>query len=237
MKRGAATVGVLAWALTGAVGPAAAWDHLDGDQTSMEPGADITDLYSWMSPDGKRVNMILNVTKGAAADAKFPDNVQYVFHTASRAAVRSNEGARAVTVLCTFDASQAISCWAGKQFVSGNASQPAGITNSNGTLRVFAGVRNDPFFMNKQGWDVFAETVHRGNRMGYVWDAAMCPQFAPERARRAMNELKTADERGSAGFDHYASLNVMSIVLSVDKAVLTADGPIVSVWASTNRTP
>lgn len=214
-----------------------AWDHLDGDQTSMEVGADITDLYSWMSPDGKRLNLILDVTKGAAADARFPSSVQYVFHTAGRTAPAAAEGRRPVAIVCTFDAGQVASCWAGRHYVTGDASRPEGIASADGKLRVFAGVRNDPFFMNKQGWDVFAETVHRGNRMGYVWDGAMCPQFAPDRAKRALNELKTADERGSVGFDHYASLNVQSIVVSVDKTLLTADGAIVSVWASTNRAP
>jgi hypothetical protein len=231
---GAVVLGVVG----GGTRAAWAWDALDGDQTSMEVGADITDLYAWMSPDGARVFLILNVTKGAAADAKFPTNVQYVLHTASRPSAKAPEGARPVDVICTFDAAQAISCWAGGDHVTGDASAPAGIASESGRLRVFAGPRNDPFFMNKAGWDVFAEIVHRGNRpSGYTLDGAGCPTITPERSQRALADLTFADERGSTGFDAYASLNVQSIVLSIDKRLLTRDGPIVSVWGSTNRAP
>jgi hypothetical protein len=233
----AAVAAVAAVALGTAMPTARAWDHEDGHQTPMEVGADITDLFAWMSPDGARVNLVLDVTQAAAMNATFPTNVQYVFHTASRSKAGGPEGKNPTTIICTFAANQAVSCWVGpgKDYVTGDARNSPGITSESGRIQVFTGVRNDPFFMNRQGWDVFADTVHRGNRTPYVWDAAGCPLISEDRVLRLRNELKTSDERGSGAFDFYASLNVQSIVLSVDKRLLTADGPILSVWASTNR--
>ncbi len=49
-----------------------------------------------------------------------------------------------------------------------------------------------------------------------------------------MNKLKQ-DGAGGAGKDKFAGANVLSIVVSVDKAVVTPGGPVVAMWASTNR--
>jgi hypothetical protein len=216
-------------------GRAAAWEAADGEDTRLEVGADISDLYAWMSPDGARVNLVLDISQAGAAGGSFRSDLQYVFHTASRATPTGPEGPHPVTILCSFDDGQMISCWAGGIYVNGDASQEAGLSSPSGRLRVFAGLRNDPFFMNKDGWDVFSDTVHRGNRAVYMWDAAGCPYFTPDRTQAVLNELKTSDERGSTGFDYYQSRDVQSIVLSIDKGLLTADGPILSVWASTNH--
>ncbi|TMA23646.1 MAG: DUF4331 domain-containing protein, partial [Deltaproteobacteria bacterium] len=73
-----------------------------------------------------------------------------MFHTSSLSAFGSAAGSTQ-DIVCTFDAAQKLSCWAGNEYVSGDASNPAGLASGSGKLRVFAGLRDDPFFFNLHG--------------------------------------------------------------------------------------
>src|SRR5215471_21482537 len=59
-------------------------DHVDGPAASADPAADITDVFTWMSPDAQSVFLIMSLVRNATTASRFSDSVQYVFHTTSR---------------------------------------------------------------------------------------------------------------------------------------------------------
>ncbi|HEY3593709.1 MAG TPA: DUF4331 family protein [Polyangiaceae bacterium] len=230
-----ATIGVAGFTST-----AIAADHADGPAASMDPAADITDVYSWVSADGAKTYLVMDVfpfavaSADAAASAKFSNAVQYVFHTVSQAAYGAATST-ALNVICTFDAAQTISCWAGSEYLHGNASAVAGLSSASAKMRVFAGLRDDPFFFNLAGFAA-AEATVIGAKSGLTFDAAGCPILDGPTSALLVRELSTnpATDGGPAQ-DFVGGANVLSIVIELDTTVLTAGGPIMSVWASTNR--
>jgi len=208
-------------------------DHLDGPGVLTDPAADITDVFAWTAADGQHLNLVMDVFPAASATAKFSNTVQYVFHTSSTTAF----GAAATStedIVCTFDASQVISCWAGTEYVNGNANVAAGIASTSGKLRVFAGLRDDPFFFNLGG---FKDTVSAVKQAApsLTFDAAGCPAINASTSAALVN-LLTHTQNGSApAVDFFSGFNVLAIVLQVDLSIVNKGGPVVSVWGSTNR--
>lgn len=219
-------------------------DHLDGQEVTKDPASDITDLYSWVSPDGTKTYLVMNVAPLARVTAtdtapasKFSDAVQYVFHTTSMPSYGA--AGTPLNVICTFDAAQVISCWAGSEYVHGDASNTAGITSASGKLKVFAGPRDDPFFFNLDGFKDVAKTVAdtiKNNPGSLNLDGTGCPHLGGT-ANVLKNKLKADPhvDGGGAAKDFFKGLNVLSIVIAIDTSVLTSGGPMLSVWASTNK--
>jgi Domain of unknown function (DUF4331) len=207
-------------------------DHLDGPAASADPAADITDLFAWMSSDAKTVYLVMDVVPLASTASRFSNAVQYVFHTTSRATFGATSF-KTVDIICTFDTSQRISCWAEDEYINGDASSTAGISSSSGKLRVFAGLRDDPFFFNLDGFKNAAHTttVAKGS---LTFDAAGCPTGPPEALTTVATQLGTAPDGGTAQ-DFFKGLNVLAIALAMDKTIVTPGGPILGVWASTNK--
>jgi hypothetical protein len=222
--------GALALSVLSAASWAMAADHLDAPGAIADPTADITDLYTWT--DQGNVVFVLNVTPLAAnPGAKFSDKVQYVIHTESSA--KFGMAGELSNIIVTFDANQKASVWVGeKEYVTGDASATTGLASADGKFKVFAGLRDDPFFFNLEG---FKETVAivDGAAAGLTFDAAGCPALTPATSAALVKQLKTAKGGGPA-VDFFAGKNVLSIVLSIDKSLLNAGGPIMSAWASTN---
>ena len=216
-------------------------DHTDGPMASADPAADITDLFAWTSADGKSLNLAMDVFPAASATSKFSDAVQYVFHTASRPAFGMPAGARQ-DIVCTFDSAQRISCWAGSSYVTGDASNTAGLASGDGKLRVFAGLRDDPFFFNLDGFkDAVADVKATAAANGLpAPDAAGCynlgnPGTSGTIANALVKDLTHTSHGANPPVDHFAGLNVLAIVLTVDLSIVNQGGPVVSVWGSTNR--
>ena len=64
------TVGVLAAVLLSPLAIAA--DHADGTPTTLnnpDASADITDLFAWMTSDGTKLNLVMDVFPGAMGGA------------------------------------------------------------------------------------------------------------------------------------------------------------------------
>jgi hypothetical protein len=204
-------------------------DHLDAPAAKADPAADINDLYTWN--DGDNVVLAMTVFPAAPATAKFSDATQYVFHTSSAATFGA--AATDLNIICTFDAAQKIQCWAGAdEYVTGDASQAAGATSASGKLKVFAGLRSDPFFFNLEGFRNAVTTV-KGAAGSLNFDAG-CPLVDPGTSTALVGQLGTSPDGGAAQ-DFFKSLNTLAIVVSVDKTVVTKGGPIVASWASTNK--
>lgn len=225
--------GLLALTVTSVASWALAADHRDGPQVKTDPPADINDLYSWV--DGDNIVLALTVLPQAGADAAFSPDVQYVFHTQSHAAFGAT--GTPLDIICTFDAAKMIQCWAGAdEYVTGDASVPAGISSASAKFKVFAGLRDDPFFFNLDGFNDTIDTVI-GAAGGLIFDAAGCPGIDGATSGVLVSKLSTdpnSTPPGGAAKDFFAGLNTLAIVISIDKTLLTGGGEIMSVWASTN---
>jgi len=211
---------------------ALAADHQDGAAVLTDPSTDINDVFAWTSPDGTRLNLVMDVFPAATTAAKFSNVAQYVFHTTSSPAY-GMPAAASEDILCTFDTSQIISCWGGGEYLHGDASSTAGIASASGKLRVFAGVRDDPFFFNLDGFKATAAAVH--NAAGSLtFDAAGCPALDATTSTALVTQLKSAPGGGPPS-DHFRGLNTLAIVVQIDKSLVTKGGSTVGVWASTNK--
>jgi hypothetical protein len=223
-----------------AASTALAADHLDSPAEKANLAQDITDVYTWV--DSGNVVLIMNVNPGATAATKFSNAVQYVFHTASAAAYPQTSP-KATDVICTFDTTQKISCWVGTaDYVTGDASMPAGLTSTSGNVKVFAGLRDDPFFFNLGGFKDAEADVEAAT--GLTADAAGCPQLNAATTMALDKDIAGSNHGAGPAVDFFApnastnpgySGNVLSIVVSVKSSLLTSGGPIMSVWASTNK--
>jgi len=204
-------------------------DHLDAPATVADPAADINDVYTWQ--DGTKTVFVMTVFPAAGAEAAFSDAVQYVFHTASGSGYGSvNE---ATDIICTFDAAQMVSCWVGADgdYVHGDASATAGLTSDSGMTKVYAGLRDDPFFFNLVG---FQETVSIivGAASSLTFDAAGCPGVDAGTSTVLVNQL-ASDADGNAAADFFAPLNTLALVVEVDTSLVTSGGSTVAVWGAT----
>ena len=219
-------------------------DHADGPGASLDKTADLADLYSWISPDKHTTYFAMDLGKDVQPGTKFSNTVKYVFHTSSMPAYGATGAAvKKVDIVCTFDAGtpQKASCWIGgnptKDFISGNpsATGSSALTSKSGKIKLFAGLRNDPFFFNLAGFQGVAAQVHAAaGSLSFNSDG--CPALGATGQALATG-LTTTDGMSSSapGTDTFAPFNTLAIVLAVDTTLVTAGGPIVSVWASTNN--
>jgi hypothetical protein len=213
---------------------ARAADHRDGPAATADPAADINDVYAWMSPDGAKVWLVMTVFPDAKTTSKFSNAVKYVFRLNSRPATALlMTPTERTNIVCTFDTAQKISCWLTNMdnsvgaYVSGDASATAGIESADKKIKVFAGLRDDPFFFNLTGFNNVAGVVKQAAG-GLMFDTNGCPKLDMQTSMAAVNGLKT-------GSNDFKAFNALAIVISVDKALVTKGGPLLGVWASTNK--
>src|SRR5215475_344689 len=152
--------------------PAAhASDHLDTPTVIADPAADVADVFAWTSADGRRLNLVMTIV-----GKQFSDRLQYVFHVDS--GPRFGDTTAATSILCRFDAAGAAECWAGgADYVRGDASRPDGLEGRNRRFRVFAGLRDDPFFNNVKGTRAALGKVAGALQSGIDVDVADCPRL------------------------------------------------------------
>src|SRR5688500_9735998 len=86
--------------------PAIAANHLDTPTVIAEPRADIGDVFAWMSPHTRRLNLVMTIV-----GRSFSDQLSYVFHVDSGR--RFGETTQTLTIECRFTSSQAVDCKAG----------------------------------------------------------------------------------------------------------------------------
>ncbi|MEZ4252253.1 MAG: DUF4331 family protein [Polyangiales bacterium] len=216
--------------LVGLTGSAFAADHLDSPAAQAEPTADITDLYAWMSSDATKLNLVMDVAPDAGDAMSFGTSTVYAFHVNSSAGYGMAQ--TETLVRCQFYDEDAIECWAGDEYVTGDPSDPAGIVSSSGRLRVFAGLRNDPFFFEFVG---FSETLTavRAAAGSLTFDENGCPALDEATSAALVGQLQSG-AAGAAASDTFAGQNVLSLVVQIDDAVVTSGGDVLGVWASTH---
>jgi len=232
MKKRLATIGLIVAGGTFANGLMAA-DHIDAPGATAEPTADITDLYAWMSSDATNVNLVLDVFPLAGDDAGFSTDVVYVFHLNSSMAY--GEAQTETQILCQFYTATNIECWGGGEYVEGDPSADAGISSDSGAMKIFAGKRNDPFYMEFEGFTETTAIVKDAvMNNALTFDGDGCPLLDSATGTALRTQLQSG-ANGAAASDFFAGADVMSIVVQIDKSAVTGGGPLLGVWASTHQ--
>lgn len=256
---GVAGVGLVAALVATQTGHAA--DHLDSSTLAGNPLADINDVYVWMNGDATKVNLAMSISPADPGDRAFGPDVQYVFHVTSKEQLGVLvPGGNETRVICTFESSTSAQCWIAdssgtKDYVTGDPSNPAGITSTSGKVRLFAGRRSDPFFFNLQGFrDAVGAVRTVANTAGFVADAAGCPtacgatDLMCNNSAAAVRDLLGAQRPVPTpapvpacpdnNRDCFINLNVLAIVLQVDKTLFNSGtNTTLAVWGSTHATP
>ncbi len=236
---------LLGGALTGAVLAAAlgystrarSADHLDAPATTADPAADINDVFSWV--DGTNMVLAMTVTPNAPAGTAFSNATQYVFHTQSGATYGATTAAEK-DIIATFDATGKISLWVGTdEYVTGDASATTGLASADGKVKVFAGLRADPFFFNLTGFKYTVAQVDALEEAGAIQalgdNDAGCLQIDSVHAGAIRGWLQNGADGGGGPVNDFATFNALAIVVSVDLTLINGGGPITAVWGSTHK--
>lgn len=215
----------VAWTIFAAcalIAPLAA-NASDHGSASVVDGADLTDLYAWMTPDGSRLNLVANLTTTSTAPA-FTE-VVYVFHIGSGATL--GDQVEETTVQCAFEADRTLHCWAGlDEYAAGDpAVSPDGIDSDSGDLRIWSGYRSDPFYWNQAG---FVAAVGQAQTASAAADHRGCKRLDPSRTASIASQLT------SGGVNALAGNKVVTLAVQVHRSVITRGGSVVAVWASTH---
>ena len=229
-------------------------DHLDAPAASANHMADITDVYAWMNTMHSKVNLIMDVSPAEDGSHHFGPSVQYVFHVMSHpgssVATAFGSTGTETKIICTFASDTSIQCWvvghdgSTLDYVMGDPSNPAGLTSPDGKVRVYAGLRSDPFFFNFNGFVDAVAAVDGaegsdGSGLDQTLDAHGCPQLGANAAPIAAYLSETTGSGSGAhlgsAMDPFASFNVQAIVLQVDNSLLNQGSNfLLSVWGSTH---
>jgi len=133
---------LLALSLLAALATAQAADHRDGPLATNDPTADINDVYTFTDPtDPTRVVIAVTAVPLATTNSRFSDVVDYRIHI-------DNGAANGTTVItCTFpaEATRVLCRGAGDTLY---AEGPLNRTIDADDLKIWAGLRDDPFFFD-----------------------------------------------------------------------------------------
>ncbi|HMA50096.1 MAG TPA: hypothetical protein VKP60_10105, partial [Magnetospirillaceae bacterium] len=182
---------------------AQASDHLDTPSVIANPSADIGDLYGWMSPDGKSLNLVMDIV-----GRSFSDRLDYVFHIDS--GPRFGETPASLTITCRF---------------------PDGVSPDCGDkahIRVFAGPRDDPFFNNVKGTREAYKVASDALEAGAPLDKAGCPVLP---AKAISEQFRHTD--GGPATNFLKGWPTSAIVISIDIETAAKGGPVLALWSAT----
>jgi len=127
-----------------------AHDHRDSPSATSAPVADILDYYAFMNPACRtsggsgcesppdELILALTVNPFATTESRFSESVVYHIYFENDVGVKSQ-------IDCSISAEQVVTC-AGLNGLS--VSAPVGEVGVNGDIRVFAGLRDDPAFLD-----------------------------------------------------------------------------------------
>ena len=205
-------------------GQAHASDHLDSPTVIADPRADIGDLYAWTAPDGRHLNLVM-----AIVGHSFSDRLTYAFHIDSGRKFGATSAS--VTIACRFPAPGQADCRLGDDIAAGAAETAQGLRSRSGRLRVFAGLRDDPFFNNVRGTRAAYNVADRALKAGAPLDAAGCATFDAPTVAAIRHEWSHTE--GGPAKNLLAGWTPASIVVQVDLKAVAKGGPILAVWGDT----
>jgi hypothetical protein len=209
--------------LLAAAGPARASDHLDTPSVIADPRADIGDIFAWTSPDKRKLNLVM-----AIVGHGFSKDLAYVFHVDS--GVRFGKTTATTTISCRINGAET-RCEAGGDEVQGDASRPDGLESRHRRFRVFAGLRDDPFFNNVKGTREAYDFAAAALKAGAPLDEAGCPAF--DKATSAGILDRWRHTRGGPAQNLLAGWTPASLVISIDLPAVSRGGKLLAVWGET----
>lgn len=136
-----------------------AGDFADSTFADQDPVADLLDLYAFVDPfyqtqggvgcenPPDELILALTLNRGASGASLFSDAVEYHFYL-------DNDSEQVLQIDCLFTAEQVVTC-AGMGGLSVQA--PVGEVGVSGDIRVFAGLRDDPFFIDEEAMEQFGQ--------------------------------------------------------------------------------
>jgi hypothetical protein len=209
---------------------AASWseasDHLDTPTVIANPSADIGDIYAWTAPDGQHLNLIMDIVGHS-----FSDKLEYAFHIDSGRALGKTTAT--VVITCRFQSAGSIECRADNiDIARGDPRGPTGILSLYDHFRLFAGLRDDPFFNNVRGTRAAYQTAQAALKAGASVDAAGCPNFDRATSRAILDQWKHTD--GGPPKNFLAGWLASAIVISIDLNVVNKGGKLLAVWGTTS---
>jgi hypothetical protein len=201
-------------------------DHLDSPTTVANPQADIADVYAWTAPDGRRLNLAMTIQGHS-----FSEKVQYVLHVDSGKVFGHTTSSTLIS--CRFATATAVSCQLGNaDSVSGDPTNPAGLEGRNHRFRVFAALRDDPFYNNIKGLLGAYHAANDAIKNGAAVDTAGCAHFDTATTQAIRDQMEHTE--GGPAQNLLRNWSVSAIVLSVDLSTVTKGGKLLAVWGSTS---
>jgi len=203
---------------------ARASDHLDSPSVIADPRADIGDLYAWTSADGQKLNLVMTIVGHT-----FSDKLRYTFHVDS--GPRFGRTTATTTIDCRLATPTEMECRAGfGDYARGDASSDG--LDGRERFRVFAGLRDDPFFNNVKGTRAAYNTAVAALKSGAKLDEAGCPAFDAATSRAILDQWRHTD--GGPAQNFLAGWTPASLVVAIDLDVVAKGGPLLAVWATTS---
>jgi len=209
-------------------------DHQDTPEVELNPAADMTDVYAFPGAAPDRVVLVLNswafITPAQTSNTNFDPNLLYQFKIDN-----NTDGIEDAVIQITFNgtgADQTVEVrgpmappvpGAMGNTVATVAPAVTGkintILGSAGSMQVFAGWRDDPFFIDlEQFFRIIPD------RKPVTGPLAQLP------------DTPTASAFRNPGIDFVTGFNVLSIVIELPTASLTAGGnPKIGVWGTISR--
>ncbi len=190
-------------------------DHKDSPSVEGDAGADITDVYAFRSPtNANNLVVALNVNPltppSANAATNFASGVDYRIHVDNNGDLTAD-----ATVVVKFTGNDFTVTGLGNTPITGKVT-PAGtapmVTDAGG-IKIFAGLRDDPFFFDLTGFKSFTSAP-----------------YTPASGLR---------QSGQTPADTFAGTNVSAIVIELPITALTgaanANTGTIKAWTSTAR--
>jgi hypothetical protein len=199
-------------------------DHLDTPTVIGDPAADIGDLYAWTSSDGARLNLVMTLVGG-----KFSDRLRYAFNVDSGTVLGAT--AASTAIVCDFDVANAVDCRVERDRAHGDASDAVGLESTRHGFRVFAGLRDDPFFNNVRGTRAALNVAAAALVSGASRNAGGCPAFVAPTVSKIREEWRHTE--GHAATNLLAGWKTAALVIAVDLDLVDRGGPLLGVWATT----
>jgi hypothetical protein len=199
-------------------GPGLAADHRDGPRTTGDPKADINDVYAFRSPENDdNVVFALTVnpltTPAQNMSATLDESVSYDLNIDG-----NNDLVADVTVRFRFTGDRFTVTGLGDDSITGavtplsTSENIAPVITTAGGIRIFVGLRDDPFIMDLNGIKAFLAN----------------PQTPVTGVRPA----------GQTPVDAFGGTNVSMIVVELPASAVTggtADSGTINAWGSTSR--
>ena len=228
-------------ALFGVIGtvPAYTADHYDGEETFTDPTADIADFYAFPTQGGSRLGLVMNVHPRAGSQAFFSDVIEYGFRIRAGALQQTEQGVAPSVgeleyrVICNFSIADESAPDLQMRAHCGLSQNGGLITStvvdvddksggSNRAMRVFAGLRSDPFFT-----DAGRIRLPRPRYKSLTGLATTGNAMRADRIALGVRFNGPDSTRGNLP-------NVLSIVVELDRSLLPV-GDQLALVAETNR--